>query len=133
MEMELRRLEDLAESIVNDFAYMRAREQEMRDTNGMPVLFSTPLSNLLCRFRINQLSCPVLQCLLYGLPGVPRCLADFLPSSFLPSEETDRVVNCLPSLQVLSPYQHWQNEGFHTYISLFIVISFFQRYFAPTL
>eukprot|EP00731_Ephydatia_muelleri_P028223 Em0019g1096a len=33
MEMELRRLEDLAESIVNDFAYMRAREQEMRDTN----------------------------------------------------------------------------------------------------
>ena len=34
MEMELRRLEDLAESIVNDFAYMRAREEEMRDTNG---------------------------------------------------------------------------------------------------
>ncbi|XP_065919816.1 transmembrane emp24 domain-containing protein 10-like [Dysidea avara] len=33
MEMELRRLEDLAESIVNDFAYMRAREEEMRDTN----------------------------------------------------------------------------------------------------
>ena len=35
MELELRRLEDLAESIVNDFAYMRAREEEMRDTNGM--------------------------------------------------------------------------------------------------
>ena len=34
MEQELRRLEDLAESIVNDFAYMRAREEEMRDTNG---------------------------------------------------------------------------------------------------
>ena len=34
MELELRRLEDLAESIVNDFAYMRAREEEMRDTNG---------------------------------------------------------------------------------------------------
>jgi hypothetical protein len=33
MELELRRLEDLAESIVNDFAYMRAREEEMRDTN----------------------------------------------------------------------------------------------------
>ena len=31
MELELRRLEDLAESIVNDFAYMRAREEEMRD------------------------------------------------------------------------------------------------------
>ena len=34
MELELRRLEDLAESVVNDFAYMRAREEEMRDTNG---------------------------------------------------------------------------------------------------
>ena len=34
MELELRRLEDLTESIVNDFAYMRAREEEMRDTNG---------------------------------------------------------------------------------------------------
>lgn len=38
MELELRRLEDLAESIVNDFAYMRAREEEMRDTNGEPCL-----------------------------------------------------------------------------------------------
>lgn len=34
LEVELKKLEDLAESIVNDFAYMRAREEEMRDTNG---------------------------------------------------------------------------------------------------
>lgn len=34
MEVELKKLEDLSESIVNDFAYMRAREEEMRDTNG---------------------------------------------------------------------------------------------------
>ena len=34
MELELKKLEDLSESIVNDFAYMRAREEEMRDTNG---------------------------------------------------------------------------------------------------
>ncbi|XP_022088616.1 transmembrane emp24 domain-containing protein 10-like isoform X1 [Acanthaster planci] len=33
MEVELRRLEDLSEAIVNDFAYMKAREEEMRDTN----------------------------------------------------------------------------------------------------
>lgn len=33
LEVELKKLEDLAESIVNDFAYMRAREEEMRDTN----------------------------------------------------------------------------------------------------
>lgn len=37
MEIELKRLEDLADAIVNDFAYMRQREQEMRDTNGMPL------------------------------------------------------------------------------------------------
>ena len=34
MEIELRRLEDLSESIVADFAYMRQREEEMRSTNG---------------------------------------------------------------------------------------------------
>lgn len=34
LELELRRLEDLSESIVNDFAYMKQREEEMRDTNG---------------------------------------------------------------------------------------------------
>ncbi|ELU11237.1 hypothetical protein CAPTEDRAFT_227555 [Capitella teleta] len=33
LELELKKLEDLSESIVNDFAYMRAREEEMRDTN----------------------------------------------------------------------------------------------------
>ena len=34
LEVELKRLEDLSESIVQDFAYMRQREEEMRDTNG---------------------------------------------------------------------------------------------------
>ncbi|XP_062502469.1 transmembrane emp24 domain-containing protein 10-like [Corticium candelabrum] len=33
LEIELRKLEDLSESIVKDFAYMRSREEEMRDTN----------------------------------------------------------------------------------------------------
>ena len=33
MEVELRRLEDLSDSIVQDFAYMRQREEEMRSTN----------------------------------------------------------------------------------------------------
>ncbi len=40
LEIELKRLEDLAEDIVNDFAYMRQREQEMRDTNGLYALYS---------------------------------------------------------------------------------------------
>lgn len=34
LEVELRRLEDLSDSIVNDFSYMRQREEEMRNTNG---------------------------------------------------------------------------------------------------
>jgi len=38
MEVELKKLEDLSESIVNDFAYMRAREEEMRDTNGLYII-----------------------------------------------------------------------------------------------
>ena len=33
LEGELKRLEDLSESIVQDFAHMRQREEEMRDTN----------------------------------------------------------------------------------------------------
>ncbi|GAB6019464.1 Transmembrane emp24 domain-containing protein 10 [Chamberlinius hualienensis] len=33
LEVELRRLEDLSDSIVKDFAFMRQREEEMRDTN----------------------------------------------------------------------------------------------------
>ena len=34
LEVELKRLEDLSDTIVNDFKYMRMREEEMRDTNG---------------------------------------------------------------------------------------------------
>lgn len=34
LEMELTKLEDLSSSIVNDFEYMKKREEEMRDTNG---------------------------------------------------------------------------------------------------
>uniref|UniRef100_A0A915D6I4 GOLD domain-containing protein n=1 Tax=Ditylenchus dipsaci TaxID=166011 RepID=A0A915D6I4_9BILA len=33
LEVELRRLEDLSDSIVQDFSYMRQREEEMRNTN----------------------------------------------------------------------------------------------------
>ncbi|XP_069824344.1 transmembrane emp24 domain-containing protein 10-like isoform X2 [Dendropsophus ebraccatus] len=35
LEVELRRLEDLSDSIVKDFSYMKKREEEMRDTNGL--------------------------------------------------------------------------------------------------
>lgn len=34
MELNLKRLEDLSEAIVQDFSFMRKAEEEMRDTNG---------------------------------------------------------------------------------------------------
>lgn len=34
LELELKKLEDLSDAIVQDFALMRKREEEMRDTNG---------------------------------------------------------------------------------------------------
>ena len=46
LEVELRRLEDLSEAIVNDFAYMKAREEEMRDTNGKKRTISVCLVRL---------------------------------------------------------------------------------------
>lgn len=45
LEVELRRLEDLSESIVNDFAYMKKREEEMRDTNGKKTTLSVGRQN----------------------------------------------------------------------------------------
>ena len=41
MEVELKRLEDLSDAIVQDFLLMRKREEEMRDTNG--IYFSFPI------------------------------------------------------------------------------------------
>lgn len=38
LEVELRRLEDLSKSIVDDFEYMKSREKEMRDTNGNAII-----------------------------------------------------------------------------------------------
>jgi hypothetical protein len=42
LELELKKLEDLSDAIVQDFALMRKREEEMRDTNGrFLILFLT--------------------------------------------------------------------------------------------
>ena len=59
MEVELKKLEDLSESIVNDFAYMRAREEEMRDTNGTIILrcsFSADSTLSLCAVAFLKLT-----------------------------------------------------------------------------
>lgn len=46
LEVELRRLEDLSKSIVDDFEYMKAREKMMRDTNGRQTLLVVNLQFL---------------------------------------------------------------------------------------
>ncbi|XP_053305673.1 transmembrane emp24 domain-containing protein 10-like isoform X2 [Spea bombifrons] len=49
LEVELRRLEDLSDSIVKDFMYMKKREEEMRDTNestSLRVLYFSVFSML---------------------------------------------------------------------------------------
>lgn len=43
MEIELKRLEDLSESIVQDFSDMKKREEEMRDTNGKFIRHRRPM------------------------------------------------------------------------------------------
>lgn len=40
LEVDLKRLEDLSDAIVQDFALMRKNEEEMRDTNGKFIDFS---------------------------------------------------------------------------------------------
>merc|ERR1712189_88146 len=52
LEVELRRLEDLSDSIVNDFQYMKSREEEMRSTNE-----ST--NSRVLYFSIFSMLCPV--------------------------------------------------------------------------
>lgn len=53
MEVELKRLEDLADAVVNDFAYMRQREQEMRDTNGKDYYYFTVLHIIALSSRVH--------------------------------------------------------------------------------
>ena len=57
MELELRRLEDLAESIVNDFAQMKLREETHRDTNGDLTLWFCLLLVILCALCRTQDAC----------------------------------------------------------------------------
>ena len=64
LEVELKRLEDMSESIVQDFAFMRRREEEMRDTNestNSRVLYFSIFSMCcllgLATWQVSQASC----------------------------------------------------------------------------
>lgn len=83
MEVELRRLEDLSESIVQDFAYMRQREEEMRSTNG---IYNFRLH--LMFFRVDECSCALLKHILYVMSFMFGDLAGVIPSTLFQGQKT---------------------------------------------
>lgn len=66
LEVELTKLEDLSSAIVQDFEYMKKREEEMRDTNGttrpslLNVLLHANIWGCLCSYK----KFPLTKCLL---------------------------------------------------------------------
>ena len=78
MELELKKLEDLAEAIVSDFAYMKSREKLMRDTNG-----KMTLPHVSGNLRVNQHQKCWSQCGMLGdVAREASCL--YQVSSFIP-------------------------------------------------
>lgn len=73
LEVDLKKLEDMSDAIVQDFAATRKREEEMRSTNGLYSFdFLEKFANLFetktktdfyfsFHFRIDQQSCIILQ------------------------------------------------------------------------
>lgn len=90
LEVELRRLEDLSDSIVQDFMYMRQREEEMRSTNGGSLSAS---GGFFCEFRVHEHSRPVPERLLNALPADLGRLADPLPAPLLQGQEAHRLIS----------------------------------------
>lgn len=60
IEVELRRLEDMVQSVHEDMSYLRTREEEMRNTNGARIAL------VLTAFRINLFFC-LLLCSLHAI------------------------------------------------------------------
>lgn len=94
--MDLTRLEDLSDSIVQDFIHMRKLEEEMRDTNGIHsfyfILFCVfKYPTFFDNYRIHQQSSVVLQHLQHVLPVRFGNVASSLFASILQGKEIDRV------------------------------------------
>ena len=88
LEVELKRLEDLSESIVQDFAYMREREQEMRDTNGKNKnLINNIIFIDIILFRIDQLKSSLFLIVFFVLFGWIGYLASALSSKILQNQK----------------------------------------------
>lgn len=98
LEVDLKRLEDLSDAIVQDFAATRKREEEMRSTNGNPSIIENVFClriQHICFFllfpRIDKQPCSVLQHIQYVLPVGSRHLASVVPAKILQSKETHRL------------------------------------------
>lgn len=104
LEVDLKRLEDLSDSIVQDFAAMRKREEEMRSTNGKwNKIYSIHLLNfvrfwseffILNCYRINDQSCVVLQHIQHVLFAGIGHMASAVPAKILQGKETYRINEC---------------------------------------
>lgn len=96
LEVELKRLEDLSEAIVQDFAYMRQREEEMRDTNGnflnIHVLLRFDFYIYLFFFRINKFPSIVFQRAQHAVPNCSGHMAGSLSASIFQGQKADRVI-----------------------------------------
>jgi hypothetical protein len=94
LEVDLKRLEDLSDAIVQDFAVMRKREEEMRDTNGKLMGVVSRFWMLMNRFslsRINQQSSIILQYIQHVLSAGFGHMAGTVPAKILQGEKIDRI------------------------------------------
>lgn len=137
LEVELRRLEDLSESIVNDFAYMKKREEEMRDTNGKKdvcllgsiqkenghlvvlLLYNdkvmSSIVTVVFSSRVHKHTGAVLQYILHVLSHWTGHMAGLLPAALLQGKEADRVdrIVWLLSLRTKDPACQSANTSQH--------------------
>lgn len=102
--MDLKRLEDMSDAIVQDFAATRKREEEMRSTNGkichqhqhqfyirVKSAFIALYDDIIHSSRINQQSSAIFQHFQYVLFAGFSHLAGTLPAKIFQSEETHRL------------------------------------------
>ena len=95
MEVELRRLEDLSDAIVESFNHMRKREDEMRGTNGIISTIKTFIhmnSQKKLKFwflfrRTNEQSSFILQRLFHALFAGFDHMASVISSSIFQSQK----------------------------------------------
>lgn len=99
IEVELRKLESVADSIVQEMEYMKQREAQMRDTNGWTRGGKTKqvhvlTSSLHSPKRIYQRACTKLLAPLHSRINRPGYLANPVLEAVLPDQEARELSTC---------------------------------------